>query len=179
MFKTKFLIFTLIIVLGAAGCSRLLEVPKFFWGSSTKALEKGRATAIQKTYRCTVKECFDTVFQLTIPPQVDYEAPPPVPLEYPQSPSVTSTDLGLNSLSSATTPAQVNNLSLFIKNRKRNFLVVMGVPNCVNTTEVGIFFVPLDGGNVRVDLSSLSTKAKRNASEMVFKELDKHFPEIK
>ena len=177
MSKIKFLTFLCIVVLAAVGCSQITEVPKFFWGSSTKALEKGRAQAIQKTYHCPVAECFDAVVKLTIPPPIDDDAPL-LPPGLSQSPSVTSTDLGFNSLGSATTSAAVDHLSLFIKNRKRNFLVVMGVPNCVNTTEVGIFFVPLDGGNVRVELSSLSTKAKRNASEMVFKELDKHFPEI-
>lgn len=177
MSELKFLAFASIIVLGV-GCSQLSEVPKFFWGSSTKALEKGRADAIQRTYHCTVNECFDAVVKLTIPAKEDEETPPATPAQ-PQSPSVPSMDLGLNSLSPGTMPPKVDYLSLFIKDRKRNFIVVMGVPNCVNTTEVGIFFVSEEGGNVRVELSSLSTKAKKNAAEIVFKELSEHFPEIK
>ena len=188
MSKTKFLISTLVMVLGAAGCSQLLEVPKFFWGSSTKALEKGRATAIQKTYRCTVNECFDTVLKLTQRPKEDYGVSKPgtPTVEQPRATSLLP-PTPITSLTSETktdtpqaivAPATVY-LDLYIKDRKKNLIVVMGIPNCVNTTEVGIFFTSLDQGNIKIELSSLSTKAKKAAAEIVFAELNKHFPEIK
>ena len=181
MSKIKFLTLTFFAIVFAVGCSHavsdLAEVPKYFWGSSTRALEKGRADAIHKTYHCTVEECFDAVVKLTIPPKVDEEETPLPPPG--QAPAASTGGLGFNSLSPGTAaPANVDQLSLFIKERKRDFLVVMGVPNCVDTTEVGVFFVPLDAGNVRIELSSLSTKAKRNASKIIFKELGNHFPEI-
>jgi len=158
------------------GCAQIVDFPKFIWGNSTKALEKGRATAITKTYRCSVQECFDEVLKLTVPPKVEEEEVITPPIQSSPHLSVLApTNPAQNAIMPAPPP---DYLGLYIKNRKKNFIVVMGVPNCVNTTEVGIFFTPVDNGNVKVELSSLSTKAKKNAAEMVFKVLGEHFPEI-
>ena len=175
----SFIIIAAALVL-ASGCSQVVEFPKRIWGSSTKDLENGRATAIQKTYHCTVEECFDTVLTLTQRPKEEYgeEKVPLAPsIQNPvQLAPVSPLDPAQNAITPGTD--QTVYLDLYIKNRKKNMIVVMGVPNCVNTTEVGIFFTPLDQGNIKIELSSLSTKAKRNASEVVFKELGKHYPEI-
>ena len=174
----------LIIAVFSAGCSGLLDVPKKIWGSSTKDLEEARGEAIHKTFHCSAVECFDAVLKLTVMPKeedtlilakttepvVATQTTPPPPAYRPNRPA--------DDPSTPVTPPSMTYLQLFMKDRQRNFIVVMGVPNCVNTTEVGIFLAPLEAGNVKVELSSLSTKAKRNAAEVVFAHLGKQFPEI-
>ena len=173
MFKIKALIFIFTAVVLTGGCSQVVEISKGVWGSSTKALEDGRATAIHKTYLCNVTECFDAVLNLTVPPKEEDLTVIPPTQDTAHLASVSPKNPSLNAIiPSSENP---NNLDLFMKNRKKNLIVVMGVPNCVDTTEVGIFFTPVDEGNVKVELSSLSSKAKKIAAEMVFAELSKHF----
>jgi hypothetical protein len=179
MSKSKSLMILFAAALLASGCSHVTEFAKTIWGTSTKSLEEGRATALQKTYRCSVDECFAAVLKLTEPPKEDETKIPITPptQDSRHLASVTPTNPAQN-IVTPDSIVPVDYLELFLKNRKKNLIVVMGVSNCVNTTEVGIFFTPVDQGNVRIELSSLSTKAKKNASELVFKELSKHFPEI-
>ena len=51
----------------------------------------------------------------------------------------------------------------------------MGIAGNVDTTEVGIFFDDMGQGTVRVEISSLSSTAKRKVAKAVFAELEKHF----
>ena len=179
----------LLFTVSCSGCSLLLhpvEFAKVLWGSSTKELEEGRKTAITKTYHCSVDECFNAVLKLTEKPKEDvYESEILKPLADDTQVKGTSllpetslpggkTSTELAAVAKPSTP----HFDLYIKNRPENLLVVMGVPDCVNTTEVGIFFTPLDAGNVKLELSSMSTKAKNNASKIIFEQLNKQFPEI-
>lgn len=78
----------------------------------------------------------------------------------------------------------------FIKDRKRNFIVVVNTrPTAAmvesdiqvggDTTEVGIFITPLKLKEVKVEIVSLSSSAQKRVSDVIFTELDKTFPEIK
>ena len=51
-------------------------------------------------------------------------------------------------------------------------MVVMGVHGCVNTTEIGIFFDELSDTQTRIEVTSLSTNAKRKVSKALFHGLD-------
>ncbi|MFP4473155.1 MAG: hypothetical protein ACLFPX_04690 [Candidatus Omnitrophota bacterium] len=64
---------------------------------------------------------------------------------------------------------------LFLNDPGRNHLVVMGIPQSVNTTEVAVFFEPLAGDRVRVDVVSLSSRAQSTAAKHIFQELGKVF----
>ena len=70
-----------------------------------------------------------------------------------------------------------NHYLIFQKDEVRGHVVVMGIPGYINTTEVGIFFVEISDNEVRIELSSLSTNAKRTAAEIIFPELSQHFKE--
>ena len=74
--------------------------------------------------------------------------------------------------------AEEEGLTIFIKNRDKNIIVVMGIPGNVDTTEVGIFFEPLQVKEIRVDVSSLSTKARETVSRLVLTHLDKIFQRV-
>ena len=73
---------------------------------------------------------------------------------------------------------ELNDFQIFQFNRKKGFIVIMGVAKAVDTTEVGIFLVPLRKDVVQIELSSLSSIAKINASEIIFKNLMEKFPEV-
>lgn len=60
---------------------------------------------------------------------------------------------------------------LFAKDPKKNYLIVMGVPGNVDTTEVGVFFDQLPDQQTRIEISSLSLRAKDAAAEMIFKRI--------
>ncbi len=61
---------------------------------------------------------------------------------------------------------------IFKKDEIKGYMVVMGVPGCVNTTEIGIFFVDLPDHQTRIEVSSLSTNAKRKVARILFHGLD-------
>ena len=65
-----------------------------------------------------------------------------------------------------------NKYTVFQKDEVNGYIVIMGIPGYVNTTEVGIFFVELAENQTRIELSSLSTNAKRAAAKALFKGLD-------
>jgi hypothetical protein len=64
---------------------------------------------------------------------------------------------------------------IFIKDSKKHRLVVMGIAGNVETTEVGIFFTQPTLTTVKIEVSSLSSSAKRTVSEKTFEELDLRF----
>ncbi len=73
--------------------------------------------------------------------------------------------------------AQVNNYHIFMKDQVRGLVVLMNIPGCVDTTEVGVFLTELpEGQGIRVELSSRSTPAKRVVAKVLFSELKERFP---
>ena len=61
---------------------------------------------------------------------------------------------------------------IFEKDEIKGFMVVMGVKGCVNTTEIGIFFDELSDTQTKIEVSSLSTNAKRKVAKGLFHGLD-------
>jgi len=64
------------------------------------------------------------------------------------------------------------NWVIFKKDEIKGYMVVMRVQGAVNTTEVGIFFVELSDHQTRIEISSLSTNAKRKVAQVLFHGLD-------
>ena len=183
--KNDFRYWLLAMFLVVTGCAKLetaAEPLKVIWGSSTRALQNARRDAIKKNFQCTPDECFAAVLKLTEPPpKPKYEDPEKVKKEAPQP--LLSVGFGKKEEEvkvEGEDPAieddqpKRNYLELFIKDTDQRFLVVMGIPGCVNTTEVGIFVTSLEQG-AGIEISSLSTIAKIKAAEIVFEELQKSF----
>ena len=61
---------------------------------------------------------------------------------------------------------------IFKKDEIKGYMVVMGIPGSVNTTEIGIFFDELSDNQTRIEISSLSTNAKRKVAKNLFHGLD-------
>jgi len=61
---------------------------------------------------------------------------------------------------------------IFKKDEIKGYMVVMGVKGCVNTTEIGVFFDELSDNQTRIEVSSLSTNAKRKVAKGLFHGLD-------
>ena len=64
---------------------------------------------------------------------------------------------------------------IFINDREKEHIVVMGIKGNVNTTEVGIFFDITDTPKIKIDISSLSSSAKEKVAQVIFGGLDKKF----
>ncbi len=62
--------------------------------------------------------------------------------------------------------------TIFQKDEVKGQIVVMGIPGYVDTTEVGIFFVEVSDQETRIEMSSLSTNAKRAAAKTLFKGME-------
>ena len=73
--------------------------------------------------------------------------------------------------------AELEKLEVFIKDKVKRHIVLIGIKGSVNTTEVGVFFTELNDREVRVEVSSLSTNAKKKVSEMIFPQLGQVFTE--
>jgi len=61
---------------------------------------------------------------------------------------------------------------IFKKDEIKGYMVVMGVKGSVNTTEIGVFFDELSDTQTRIQISSLSTNAKRKVAKELFHGLD-------
>lgn len=61
---------------------------------------------------------------------------------------------------------------VFIRDRIKSLIIVMGIEGNVDTTEVGIFFSRLSPQMTKIEISSLSTTAKEKVARAVFAELE-------
>jgi len=136
MLDQKIIIGALLVFLG--GCAQTAEIGKTVWGSSTRALEEARVSAITKNYACGYFNCFNQILSAS----------------------------------------EVLEYTVFIKNPVKGTIVVIGVPDSVNTTEVGIFLTELGESEVKIYVSSLSSNAKRIVAKDLFAELDKKFSSL-
>lgn len=64
---------------------------------------------------------------------------------------------------------------VFKKDEVKGYMVIMGVPGAVNTTEIGVFFVEDSEAKTRLEVASLSTSAKRIVAKALFKGMDVAF----
>jgi len=60
---------------------------------------------------------------------------------------------------------------LFAKDPDKKYMIIMGVPDSVDTTEVGLFFDEINDQQTRLEVSSLSTRAKRTAARIIFEQI--------
>ncbi len=67
---------------------------------------------------------------------------------------------------------------IFREDRVGAVIVVMGVKGSINTTEVGIFFSKYTSTQTQVDVSSLSSTARRTVSPAVFDALGAQFERL-
>ena len=75
----------------------------------------------------------------------------------------------------AKTPSQPEGLVMFAESQARRYIVVMGIPGSIDTTEVGIFFEPVDEDWTIIDISSLSSSAAAMLSEMLLPALEQDY----
>lgn len=72
----------------------------------------------------------------------------------------------------AITVVNQNKWVIFKKDEIRGYLVLMGIKGSVNTTEVGVFFDELSDTQTRMEITSLSTNAKRKVAKALLHGLD-------
>ena len=157
---------------GFIGCAPIKETAKVFWGSSTKALEKARRNALSKTYHCQFDQCFDAVLSLARKKtMINLQGYPEQSAAQPQ---LTTQD---ESVTEEKVSAKQTGdfFEVFMKDRKSGYLVVMGIDGSVDTTEVGIFFSLYSPGVIKIEISSLSSNAKRHVAQDIFGQLDLKF----
>ena len=68
-------------------------------------------------------------------------------------------------------------VKIFINNPKKGFIVVMGLPNTIDTTEVGIFFTAIEAVKTKIEITSLSPYAQEIAADLFFSKLKMTFSE--
>jgi len=153
MRKIKTTIFSIIILSFINGCGLAKETAKTVIGSSTRALEQARSDAISKTYYCSYSDCFNAALGLG---RKEISAKPWIAKS-------TDPDNGV---------FDVMMQDLYAK---PPYIVVIGITGNVDTTEVGIFFKRVTQDTIRIDITSLSSIAKRKVAQWVFESLDKNF----
>jgi len=190
-------ILSLSFILLLSGCARFadnaLEPARVVWGSSTRTLDKARVTALSKTYYCSFEDCYNATLLLGREWDAAIEAKrkkveeenrdqgtlltgeqkPDLDTLRPESETIIVSP----EEEAAEALYKTRKFTIFIKNAQKKHLVIFNLPGSVDTTEVGVFFVPLENGRVKIDISSLSTNAKRTAAEIIFPELSQHFKE--
>jgi len=167
MSKNYFTVLIIFVLSVLMGCAQTKEVARTIWGSSTRVLERERINAVTRVYDCSFDACFDTVVQIE-----QDRASKEENIEVDVSDSAVKG----KTLDEVT---ERKRFTVFMKNRTKKYVVVVGIPGAVDTTEVGIFFTYVDPNSTQIDLSSLSSHAKRIAAEIVFQELDQFFQEVK
>jgi len=65
-----------------------------------------------------------------------------------------------------------NHWVIFKKDEVKGYMVIMGLKGAVNTTEIGLFFDELSDHQTEIEISSLSTNAKRKVARALFHGLD-------
>lgn len=169
MKKINLMVLLFFLVISFGGCAQITETVKVIWGSSTRALENARVDAISKTYRCSFNDCFDEVLTLARAEKIKI---------------IEEDDDGKDDDEKEDYEVVVESSSteffyVFIKNREKRHLVVMDIAGNVDTTEVGIFFAQPTLTTVKVEISSLSSSAKRKVAQAVFDQLDLRFSDVK
>lgn len=143
----------------------LQEAVKFIWGSSTKALEDAKVDAIKKTYRCSFNDCYNSILTLA-------RTEPIYVKKYNEEGEE------IDEEGEVKTPDPDGVFDVFINDRVKRHIVVMGIKGNVDTTTVGIFFSQPSLTTVKLEVSSLSSSAKRKIAEAVFEKLDLDFSAV-
>ncbi|KJJ83242.1 membrane or secreted protein [Candidatus Omnitrophus magneticus] len=64
-----------------------------------------------------------------------------------------------------------NKLTVFKKDSKKKFLILIGFPKQTNTTRVGVFFEPINNSSTIITLSSLSSATLVKAKKIIFENI--------
>lgn len=73
--------------------------------------------------------------------------------------------------------AELEEFEVFIKDKSQKHIVFMGIKGSLDTTEVGVFFAEINDQTVKIEITSLSTNAKKKVAEILFPQLAKIYPE--
>ncbi|NQT32306.1 MAG: hypothetical protein HQ594_01370 [Candidatus Omnitrophica bacterium] len=60
-----------------------------------------------------------------------------------------------------------NGLTIFLSNKRKGYIIVMGLPQQMNTTRVGIFFETGEGATTTITLKSLSYTALNRFNDIL------------
>lgn len=151
----------------ALGCATIQEPFKAIWGSSTKALEDNRGSATVKAYQSSYSDCFDKVLEV-IHSREKSEIKREVTEDNPEA-------VGIGGTAEV---VEVAGYEIFINDKKKGVIVVIGVPKSINTTEVGIFITALSASETKMEIVSLSSAAQQIVSDEIFEELDKVYSAV-
>ena len=153
-----------------AGC----ETTKKILGTSTQALEEARADGLSETFSCSFDECYEVVLGLQRTEKGAYAMDGSNELldqdAIRKKPKV--------SIEKDAAVEDAGVFDIFRQDRVRGIIVVMGIEGNVDTTEVGIFFTREAAAQTNVEISSLSSTAKRKMAESVFGKLRETFKKI-
>lgn len=148
MRRTRHVLLLILTVFLCSSCETIIEIPKTILGTSTRGLEKARINSVSRVYTCAYSDCYQAILDMA---RLDEKMRP------------------------------VNEdgfFNIFQHDRIKGIIVVMGIPGNVDTTEVGIFLTVLDANNVKVEVISKSTSAKKKVAKVVFDELGSRFNQI-
>ena len=171
-YKNFYILFFVLLTTTTLGCGHIVEFSRKFWGSSIQTLDAGRKNAVRKTFRCSFDESFDKVLAMTKAAKTTWAS------TEVDTPVVETTEDATKVTKDTPAEPAKKYLDLFQQNRRKQVIVVMGVPNAIDTTEVGIFFTPLEQNLTTLEFSSLSTTAKIKAAEVVTEQLIQSCPEV-
>ncbi len=186
--KISPIVLTALVLAGCANFKeRAVDLPKVVWGNSTRALEEARSNAISRTFSCSLDDCFSAVLALgdswQQPVEEPVERPNTVLTGLPVNEGYTDEEDGLpvekspigeEETLTGIVPPRKTPFRIFFHDRNKEHIVVIGVPGSVDSTEVGIFFDKVEGGT-KIDITSLSSNAKRSVARDLFKELDPQY----
>lgn len=167
--KRIFCVFAVVVMCAVfAGCARLKEIPKMLWGSSTLALEDARIDAVSRIYECSYNDCFNKILEIA-------KEVKEVKVKKDEEDQTAEEGDEAEKVEKVVT----DQFHIFIQDRKRSLIVLMNIPNCINTTEVGVFFLSFGENTTKVEISSLSPDARDRAADIIFPSLKKAFREFK
>ncbi len=73
--------------------------------------------------------------------------------------------------------AKEESLKIFIDNPQKGLIVMMGFPDIINTTEVGVFLSSVDTAKTKIEITSMSPHAQLVGADFFFPKLQKIFTE--
>lgn len=175
MFRPINYLFLGFLFLLTTGCAQVTETAKTIWGSSTADLERARADGLRKTYTCSFTECYEAVLGLA---RTEEEKEAKAKLEEEAKKEVEEgkePEVGQELAQEQKPVSDGKFFDVFLKDPRQKHIVVIGITGNVDTTEVGIFFDEAGPAAVKIEISSLSSTAKKRVAQAVFEALDKRF----
>ena len=158
------------------GCAQVTETAKTIWGSSTADLERARADGLRRIYTCSFTECYEAVLGLArTEEEKEAKAKREEEAKIAAAEAEKDPEAGQGVVSEQKPAADGKFFDVFLKNFRQKHIVVIGIAGNVDTTEVGIFFEEAGPSAVKIEISSLSSTAKRRVAQAVFEALDKRF----